>query len=430
MSKLLKRRWRSEVGGIGVSRRDSRSCDYQAYVPDPLIGRRFVLDGDVAADVADAEAAITRLNAQATALVDTEALARILLRAESVASSRIEGLQVGARRLLRAEAARSLRTRSTDVTATEILGNIDAMVYGIERVGFGETITVETLLEIHRRLLAGTHLDPHAGRLREVQNWIGGSDYNPCSADYVPPPPEEVPNLMDDLCAFCNTDELPAVAQAAIAHAQFETIHPFIDGNGRTGRALIHLVLRRRGLALRVLPPVSLVLATLAKDYVGGLNATRYLGPPSSPGARTAVNTWLARFASACTRSVTDASAFESRAANLEEQWRERLGRVRANSATDLVLRRLPGAPVLTAESAATLLGRTFKPANDAIQRLVQAGILRQITIGRRNRAYEAPEIIDAFTDLERRLTSPEGNTRTSAPSRTVPHRARATQSL
>jgi Fic family protein len=430
MSKLLKRRWRSEVGGIGVSRRDSRSCDYQAYVPDPLVGRRFVLEGDVAADVADAEAAITRLNAQAMALVDTEALARILLRAESVASSRIEGLQVGARRLLRAEVARSLRTRSTDVTATEILGNIDGMVYGIERVGFGETITVETLLEIHRRLLAGTHLDPHAGRLREVQNWIGGSDYNPCSADYVPPPPEEVPNLMDDLCAFCNTDELPAVAQAAIAHAQFETIHPFIDGNGRTGRALIHLVLRRRGLALRVLPPVSLVLATLAKDYVGGLNATRYLGPPSSPGARTAVNTWLARFASACTRSVADASAFESRAANLEEQWRERLGRVRANSATDLLLRRLPGAPVLTAESAATLLGRTFKPANDAIQRLVQAGILRQITIGRRNRAYEAPEIIDAFTDLERRLTSPEGNTRTSAPSRTVPHRARATQSL
>jgi hypothetical protein len=85
MSKLLKRHWQSELAGSGVSRRDRRSCDYQAYVPDPLVGRRFVLEGDVAADVADAEAAITRLNAQATALVDTEALARILLRAESVA---------------------------------------------------------------------------------------------------------------------------------------------------------------------------------------------------------------------------------------------------------------------------------------------------------------------------------------------------------
>lgn len=407
MAKVLKRRWRSEIGGLGLPRRDTRSCEYEAYMPDPLIGRRFVLEGDVAADVADAEAAITRLNAHATALLDTEALARILLRAEAVASSRIEGLEVGARRLLRAEAARSLRTRSADVTATEILGNIDAMVYGIECVGFGDEITVEMLLEIHRRLLAGTHLDPYAGQLREVQNWIGGSDYNPCSASYVPTPPEHVPDLMDDLCGFCNTDELPAVAQAAIAHAQFETIHPFIDGNGRTGRALIHLVLRRRGLSLRVPPPVSLVLATLTKDYVGGLNATRYLGPPSSLEATTALNTWLARFASACTRSVADATEFESRAGALEAHWRERLGRVRANSATDLLLQRLPGVPVLTAESAATLLGRTFKPANDAIQRLVDADILRQITIGRRNRAYEAPEIIEAFTDLERRSAVP-----------------------
>ena len=429
MSKLLKRRWQSELAGSGVSRRDRRSCDYAAYVPDPLIGRRFVLEGNVAADVADAEAAIVRLNAEAMALVDTEALARMLLRAESVASSRIEGLQVGARRLLRAEALRSMREPSSDVTASEVLGNIDAMLCGVEQIGLGEEITVDVLLEIHRRLLAGTHLESYGGSFRLLQNWIGGSDHNPCSADYVPPPPEEVPDLMDDLCAFCNTEDLPVVAQAAIAHAQFETIHPFVDGNGRTGRALIHLVLRRRGLAPRVLPPVSLVLATLARDYVNGLTGFRYVGSPSSAKASEGVNTWVASFAGACIRSVADASAFESRAANLEEQWRERLGRVRANSATDLLLRRLPGAPVLTAESAATLLGRTFKPANDAIQRLLQADILRQITIGRRNRAYEAPEIIDAFTDLERQLASPEGDTRTSAPSRTVPHRAHAKQS-
>jgi Fic family protein len=423
MSKLLNRRWQSEVAGSGVSRRDRRSCDYQAYVPDPLIPRRFTLEGDVAADVADAEAAISQLNAQATALVDTEALARILLRAESVASSRIEGLQVGARRLLRAEALRSMREPTSDVTASEVLGNIDAMLYGVEQIGVGEEITVDVLLEIHRRLLAGTHLESYGGSFRILQNWIGGSDHNPCSADYVPPPPKEVPDLIDDLCAFCNTDDLPAVAQAAIAHAQFETIHPFVDGNGRTGRALIHLVLRRRGLAPRVLAPVSLVLGTLARDYVNGLTGFRYVGSPSSAKASEGVNTWVASFAGACIRSVADASAFESRAATLEEQWRERLGRVRANSATDLLLRRLSGAPVLTAESAATLLGRTFKPANDAIQRLVQAGILRQITIGRRNRAYEAPEIIDAFTDLERQLANPDTDTRSSPPTRTVPGR-------
>lgn len=407
MSELLNRHWRSEVAGSGVSRRDRRSCDYAAYLPDRLVGRRFALDGNVAADVADAEAAIVRLNAEATALVDTEALARILLRAESVASSRIEGLEIGARRLLRAEAVRSMHRPSSDVTATEVLGNIDAMLYGVEQIGAADEITVDLLLEIHRLLLARTSLEAHGGAFRQVQNWIGGSDYNPCSAEYIPPPPEYVPDLIDDLCAFCNTEDLPAVAQAAVAHAQFETIHPFVDGNGRTGRAIIHLVLRRRGLAPRVLPPVSLVLAALARDYVGGLTAARYAGSPSSSDATAGTNAWLATFAAACVRSVEDAASFESRVVVLERQWRERVGRVRASSATDLLLHRLAGAPVLTAESAATLIGRTFKPANEAIQRLVEAGILHQITIGRRNRAYEAPEIIDAFTDLERTLASP-----------------------
>src|SRR5947209_19615110 len=106
MSKVLRRRWRASFEGL--SRRDRSGCDYEAYVPDPLRNREFRLDGDVAADVADAEAAIARLNVSAVALVDTEALARLLLRAESVASSYIEGLVIGGRRLLRAEVARSL----------------------------------------------------------------------------------------------------------------------------------------------------------------------------------------------------------------------------------------------------------------------------------------------------------------------------------
>jgi Fic family protein len=386
--------------------------------------RSFGLEGDVAADVADAEAAIVRLNAQANALVDTEALARILLRAESVASSRIEGLEIGARRLLRAEAGRSMHEPSSDVTAIEVLGNIDAMIHGLDQLRPGDEITMDLLLEIHRRLLAGTRVEEHGGRLRTVQNWIGGSDYNPCSAEFVPPPPELVERLMGDLVDFCNSDDLPAVAQAAMAHAQFETIHPFVDGNGRTGRTVIHLVLRRRGLADRVLPPVSLVLATLARDYVGGLTATRYVGAPDSEDARTSVNRWTATFAAACTRSVADANDFERRTVELESSWRERLDRVRADSATDRLLRRLAGAPVLTVESAAALIGRTYNPANEAIQRLVEAGILEQITIGRRNRAYEAPEIIDAFMDLERQLASPQGDTRASRPSRPVPRRS------
>lgn len=421
MSTVVRRRWDSSP--TGPSRKDKRSCMYDAYLPDPLVGRSFMLDGQVAADIADAEAAITRLNAQATSLVDTEALARILLRAESVGSSRIEGLQVGARRLLRAEAARELGDSLTDVTALEVLGNIDAMVFGVQSIDAGDPIGVELLLSILGRLLEGTRLERYGGTFRDEQNWIGGSDYNPCSAAYVPPPPEHVEDLMVDLCAFSSTDDLPAVAQAAIAHAQFETIHPFVDGNGRTGRALIHLILRRRGLAPRIVPPVSLILATWAKSYVDGLTAFRYIGEPTSSEAVAGVNTWVGRFASACTRSADDASSFEQKAFAIETEWRERLGRVRAKSATDLLLRLLVGAPVVNVNSAAKLIDVSFVNTNQAVTRLVEAGILKQITVGKRNRAFEAPEIIAVFTDLERQLASSEGDTKTSKPARGAPQR-------
>jgi Fic family protein len=421
MSRVIRRRWISSHEG--PSRKDNRGCEYETYVPDMLVGRKFTIDGEVAADIADAEAAIARLNVEATSLVDTEALARILLRAESVASSRIEGLEIGARRLLRAEAARVLGADPSDVTAVEVLANIDAMVYGINAVGTGDSVTVDILLEIHRRLLFGTRLKEYGGRFRENQNWIGGSAYNPCSAAFVPPPPEYVEGLIADLVAFANEDSLPAVAQAAIAHAQFETIHPFVDGNGRTGRALVHLILRRRGVAPRILPPVSLILATWAQDYIDGLTASRYRGPATSKEASEGINLWIGRFATACKRVVDDAMSFEQQVRTIEASWRERLGRVRARSAADLLLGVLVGAPVVTVNSAAEMVGRSFIQTNEAIQRLVDAGILKQVTVGRRNRAFEAPEIIAAFTALERQLASPEGDTRTSEPVRTVPRR-------
>jgi len=421
MSRVIRRRWISSHDG--PSRKDNRGCEYEIYVPDKLVGRNFMIDGEVAADIADAEASIARLNVEATSLVDTEALARILLRAESVASSRIEGLEIGARRLLRAEAARVLGDAPSDVKAVEVLGNIDGMVYGINAVGSGDLITVEILLEIHRRLLSGTRLEVYGGRFREQQNWIGGSAYNPCSAAFVPPPPELVEGLIADLVNFANEDSLPAVAQAAIAHAQFETIHPFVDGNGRTGRALVHLILRRRGVAPRILPPVSLILATWAQDYIDGLMAIRYRGPATSKMASEGINLWIGRFATACKRAVDDATLFEQQARSIEASWREKLGRVRARSAADLLLGVLVGAPVVTVNSAAEMVGRSFIQTNEAIQRLVDAGILKQITVGRRNRAFEAPEIIAAFTALERQLASPGGDTPTSEPVRTVPRR-------
>jgi hypothetical protein len=165
----------------------------------------------------------------------------------------------------------------------------------------------------------------------------------------------------------------------------------------------------------------SLILATWARSYIDGLTSFRHIGAASDTAAVTGLNQWVGTFSAAVSRAVDDAVAYERRAQELQHEWRERVGRIRAGSATQLLLAVLPGAPVLTVDSAAQLIGRTYKPANDAIERLVGAGILRQITIGRRNRAFEAPDVIAAFTTLERQLASPEGDTRVSKPGRRVP---------
>jgi Fic family protein len=324
---------------------------------------------------------------------------------------------------LKAQLVRTLGQRATDVTAQEILNNIEAVAAALHEQEPGRPITVERLLDTHARLLQATRLEEQAGRLREEQNWIGGSSYNPCSAEFVPPPHGHVPALMADLCEFCNQDGLPTLVQAALAHAQFETIHPFIDGNGRVGRALVQLILRRRALAVNVTPPISLVLATWSHDYVRGLTATRHHGQPGSPSEQESLNRWIALFAAATRRAVADAETYERAVAEIKSQWRDRLGRIRRDSAAALLLDALPGAPIVTVQSAAALIGRSEQAVNAAIPRLVEAQILTQTTLGRRNRAFEAPEMVDAFTDLEHQLASPEGDTHYSPPARAVPRR-------
>lgn len=407
MARYLKKTWPPQTAG-SAPRSQRQPCQYEPYLPDPLANRTFRFDGSVAADIADAESAIARLDTRAGALADSEALARILLRAESVASSRIEGLAIGPRRLLRAEAAAEMNIPVDDVNAEDVLGNIRAMRAAIDLAAGDAPMSSDHILEIHRLLLERTRMASYAGRVRTEQNWIGGSNYNPCSASFVPPPADRVMALLDDLCAFCNSDDLPAVAQAAIAHAQFETIHPFVDGNGRTGRALIYLVLRRRGLALNTLPPISLVLASRPRDYLGGLAAFRHIGAPSGAGAIRGVNEWVATFASACLVAVDHAAQFEVRCTEIEARWRGRLGKVRTSSTVDLLLRSLPGMPIVSVNSVAAALGRSKPQINGAIARLEEAGVLTQVTVGRRNRAFEAREIIDAITNLERQLTTGE----------------------
>lgn len=416
--------WGATGPESGLPRKDRQGGPYSTYIPDPLGGRRFMFGGEEAADVADAERAILALDSQSSALADTEALARLLLRAESVASSKIEGLVIGARRLLQADAARQSGEPERDITAAEVLGNIDAMTYAMQAVSEGGAVTLQLLLETHQRLLANTSLASHVGQIRTVQNWIGGSSYNPCSAAFVPPPPELVRDLLVDLCDFCNDDSLPPVAQAAIAHAQFETIHPFVDGNGRVGRALVHMIFRRRALTQRVSPPVSLVLATRARDYMNGLNATRYVGDAESKEAVAAVNQWVSTFAAACARAAADAMQFEERIRQIQQGWLERLAPVRSDAAATRLIEVLPGAPVITLAAASAMIARSLRATMDAMQRLVDAGVVVAANTGRqRKQVFEAREIIDAFTTLERQLASPAGDTQMEPPTRPVPAR-------
>ncbi len=422
MGMLRDRDWTAGFAADGLPRAYRREGRYRAFEPDRLVGREFSFGAGVAADIADAERAAARFDLSASALSNTEALARILLRAESVASSRIEGLEISPQRLLRADAARAEGEVPTDATAAEVLANVDAMMYAVESDG---PITLERLIEVHRKLLAPTRLAAHGGRIRTQQNWIGGNSYNPFGAAFVPPPHEVVPELLEDLMAFTNDDSLPATAQAAIAHAQFETIHPFVDGNGRTGRALVHMILRRRGLVTRTLLPVSLILATHADDYVAALTSTRFIGPPDSSEAQQSTDEWVGLFASACYRAVANATHFEARVRALVEAWVTRIGPVRADSSALALARALPATPIVTARSVQKILSVSFRTANAAIAVLEDAGVLTQTRVGKRNRAYEACDIVDAFTSLERQMASVEADTLSAPPVRVVPSRPR-----
>ncbi|MDP3910918.1 MAG: Fic family protein, partial [Gemmatimonadales bacterium] len=248
-----------------------RACKYEAFMPTPLVSVPVHLAGEHAGLVSEAEAAIRELNGVGHPTLAT--LGHLLLRTESMASSKIEGMQTGLRELARAEIKLESGGKPGR-TAQEVLANIHAMELALHEAAAAQPFTARRIAEIHRRLMEHAPNGARvAGTVRTTQNWIGGNDYNPCGADFVPPPPEAVPALLDDLSVAINADVLPPVLQAALVHAQFETIHPFADGNGRTGRALIHVVFKRRGLAPSYVPPISVVLAAAKDRYIAGLQS-------------------------------------------------------------------------------------------------------------------------------------------------------------
>lgn len=228
--------WQPDSGGMNKAER--MGGPYHPYLPDALADYELLLSPSCASAVADAQEALARLELSGSR-IDTEPLARMMLRAEAVSSSRIEGLEMPAGKLLEYEELDRLGVdHRLDGTEAQILGNLHTLVDGLARAVAGSPLTVEEVCELNRVLLTGTRLAERGGVIRAEQNWIGGNRVNPVGAAYVPPSPDAVPALMEDLVAFANHSELPPIATAAIAHAQLETIHPFADGNAdvRAGR--------------------------------------------------------------------------------------------------------------------------------------------------------------------------------------------------
>jgi len=421
MGSYIERFWTSTVDGTGLRTRDRASGKYRAYLPDLLASRSFSLDEATSNDVELAARAIARFDSSATTLTDTEALARLLLRAECVASSNIEGLWISPQRLLRADAELQTGKDPRDDTARAVLGNIAAMQRATQLQG---ALSVDSICAIHAELFRGSRYEKIGGVVRPSQNWIGGSAYNPLDAAFVPPPEDHVHALLDDLCEFANRTDLPAIVQAAIVHAQFETIHPFADGNGRTGRTLMYVTLRKRGLAEHAIPPISLVLSTHVQEYIGALKAYQSIdGDPTLPQHAVRIIDWVSIFAAAASSAVTQAQIFEERIHTIVDRWRTTLGTRRAHAGGRRLIEHLASHPVLTIAAAAEILSVSSFAASNAIADLVEAGILVKRSTGRRNQVFEAHDVINAFVDLERSLASVDHDTNVSPPVRAVPAR-------
>ncbi|MGQ0767388.1 MAG: Fic family protein [Gemmatimonadota bacterium] len=369
-----------------------KACHYDTYIPDELSTFEFALDARLAGLVADTEHAIQTLNDEGGSALAP--LARLLLRTESIASSRVEGLQMGVRELARAEAEADVGGRAGP-TALDVLANIDAMTLAVAEAAAVPLFSIGEIQAIHHRLISRGSHSRIAGVLRTRQNWIGGNDYNPCGAEFVPPPPEEVATLLSDLCAATNDKTLSPLVQAALVHAQFETIHPFDDGNGRTGRALVHVVLRRRGLTPVFLPPISVIFAGARDRYIEGL--TSFRGP--------SVTTWIEQFASATWQATRLASAYIRAVRELQAEWRRKLAASsrapREGAAAWALIDVLPAHPVISGPVAATATGRARAAVYNAIDQLVSAGILEPLSESRRNRSWEAQDLLPLIAQLE-----------------------------
>ncbi|MDY1003946.1 Fic family protein [Curtobacterium sp. CFBP9011] len=361
--------------GVAVSRRATVGHTYRAAVPPFIADLDPTVSSATAAVVDEATEALVRFDAGLGG--EIAAFAPLLMRSEAAASSQIEHLTASARAVFTAELGDTSRQN-----AAQIVANTRAVQAALD---LADELTTETVLSMHAALLDG---DPNhdAGTWRDEPVWIGRSADSPDGADFVAPRADRVPGLVDDVMRFARRTDLPRLVQIAVVHAQFETVHPFTDGNGRTGRALMQAMFRGTGLTRNVTIPVSAGLLTDTAGYHAALDAYR-------AGDVEAIVTATAE---ACFRAVQNASALVDDVHAVQERWRTTV-RSRSDSAVWRVLEVIARQPVVTAGTLAVALGPAVNVYR-ALDTLVAAGVLRaKSEYSLRSRVYRSDEVLAAL---------------------------------
>jgi Fic family protein len=337
------------------------------------------LDGDVLEYAADVSTALGRLGERLRS-TPLPILYSTMIRSESISSSWIEGIRENARAI----AVAQIGDEAASHNASSVIRNVDAMKDAIELLGVGAW-THEKVWDIHHDLLPW-----HRPGYRTEQVWIGGT--NRFNADYAGPPHELVHSYMADLLDYANTSGDLPVVQAAIIHAQFETIHPFEDGNGRVGRAVFHGVLKRAGLVDGGVIPLSNVLRNDVSGYIKALTNYRYIGDDRAP----ALHTYVEQFLQYVSSAVSAAERFRLAAIDIHQRWKQSVSGFRSDSSIHRAVDLLVEYPVISARFLADNLAVSTVSAQKLVKQLESVGIVRTATGKHRKSAlYQADDILD-----------------------------------
>ena len=366
---------------------------YRAFLPAPL-PPPIEWDGALAAALSRADLAVGRLAGEGRRFANPHMFIRSFVRREAVLSSRIEGTRTTLEELLAAEAGAKGAADSADLR--EVANYVAALEYGLDRLNT-LPLSLRLIRELHERLMRGVRGDAATpGEFRRSQNWIGPPGRTLDDASYVPPPPDELMSCLDALEQFLHDDSLPVLAHAALAHAQFEAIHPFLDGNGRVGRLLITLLLAERGILPAPLLCLSAYFEETREAYYAHLLAVTEAG---------AWEDWLVYFLRGVRMQADDALARIGRLDTLLDSWRDDLADA-FSPRLEEVLGLFVESPFWTVGEIGRTLGIAYTTARRAVDRLEEAGIVSQAGPSRRNRIYGARAVLAA---LDATAPSPSG---------------------